>query len=316
MNKTKSQFKSPIIRSRTVRVANVEPEQRRARLVPRGDGLEIVSLGQKRQWLDDLYARLLGVSWKQLMFVIVFLYMNINLLFAACYLFLTDGIENARHGSFLDAFFFSVQTMATIGYGKMSPIGVAANALVTLEALLGFGYFAVVTGLLFSKFSRPTARVLFSEKAVICPYDGVPTLMLRLANERTNRIVNASVQLVLVRKETNAEGIVMRRFHDLAIVRSQVPLMQVTWTVMHLIDETSPLFGATQDILRDNETEIIVSLTGLDETMSQTIHARYSYISDEIACNYTFEDVLRRTEDGRLEIHYHLFHNIVPLTAP
>lgn len=296
-----------------VRMKRAAPHQRRARLVPRGDGLEVVSHGRKRQWLDDLYARLLGVSWKQLMFIITFLYIIINLLFASCYLLLTDGIENARPGSFLDAFFFSVQTMATIGYGKMSPIGVTANALVTLEALLGFGYFAVVTGLVFSKFSRPTARVMFSEKAVICPYDGVPTLMLRLANERTNRIVNASVQLVLIRKETNAEGSVMRRFHDLAIVRSQVPLMQVTWTVMHIIDESSLLFGATGESLRDNETEIIVSLTGLDETMSQTIHARYSYISDEIACNHTFEDILNRTSDGRLEIHYQRFHNVIAL---
>ena len=191
--------------------------------------------------------------------------------------------------------------MATIGYGKMTPSGAAANLLVTLEALAGFGYFAVVTGLIFSKFSRPTARVLFSDVAVICPYDGVPHLMLRLANERGNRIVDADIRLVALRKEKSQEGHEMRRFHDLALLRHRVPMMQLTWTVMHRIDEKSPLYNATPQSLRDGDVELIVSLTGLDETLSQTIHARYSYLPEEHHLQRHVRGYFKeRSDDGRI----------------
>ena len=289
------------------------PSPLQVRLVPRGRGTQPIVTGLKKKHLNDLYVELLAASWTRLLVLIVSVNLSINILFALGYLAIGDGIENARPDSFADAFFFSVQTLATIGYGKMAPQGLAANLLVTAETITGFCFFAVVTGLVFSKFSRPTARVLFSNVAVICPYNGVPHLMLRLANERNNRIVDANVHLVLLREETTKEGHDMRRFHDLKLVRSRTPVIRLTWTVMHPIDEHSPLYNATPEKLRESETEIIVSLTGLDETLSQTIHARYSYIAEEIKCNATFEDVLLQRDDGRITVDYRHFHNIKPL---
>jgi inward rectifier potassium channel len=290
----------------------LEPIIRRPRLVPRGDGLKIVTKGKRKIYIGDLYAQLLAAPWKYLLSTIAILYFLANIVFACAYLFLSDGIENTRHGSFSDAFFFSVQTMATIGYGRMSPIGFIANLLVTVEALAGFGFFALVTGLVFAKFSRPTARVLFSKVAVITNYEGTPHLMIRLANERGNRIVNATIQLVILGMEKTKEGHQMRRFRDLELVRDKVPIMQLTWTVMHPIDKNSPLYNISPEKLREKEIEIIVSLTGLDETFSQTIHARYSYIADEILCNSVFEDILKRSDDGELQINYHRFHDVKP----
>jgi len=291
--------------------------QRRARLVPRGndDRLEIVKTGHRKYLIGDMYIRLIAAPWKKLLVAIVLFYLCSNTLFALGYLLIGDGIENARPGSLADAFFFSVDTMSTIGYGNMAPRGLAANFLVTLQVLTAFIFFAVVTGLVFSKFSRPTARVMFSNVAVICPYDGVPHLMLRLANERGNRIVDANIHLTLLRKETSLEGQQMRRFHDLSLVRTRLPILQLSWTVMHRIDEHSPLHHVTQQSLRDVDAEIIVSLTGVDETLMQTIHARFSYIADDILCNSTFVDIIDRSQDGRLDVNYTLFHDVRKLES-
>jgi inward rectifier potassium channel len=282
----------------------------RGRILPRNGRFRAIYLGgRNRGWWEDLYVRLIDAKWRYLFAGIALLYLIINLVFATAYLALGDGIENARPGSFTDTFFFSVQTMATIGYGKLVPNSILANILVTVEAFSGFVYFAIVTGLMFSKFSRPTARVLFSEKAVICPYNGVPHLMLRMANQRGNRIVDAKVQLVVLLDEVTAEGHDMRRFHDLKLVREKIPMMQLTWTVMHPLDETSPLYHACDESLHDRNAEVVVSLTGLDETLSQTIHARYSYIPEEIACDSMFVDILNRTDKG-VEVDYRRFHDV------
>ena len=221
-----------------------------------------------------------------------------------------DGVVGGgRACSYSDMFFLSVQTMATIGYGKMVPYGFTANAIVSVEALWGFTFFAFVTGLAFAKFSRPTARVLFSEVAVISDYEGKPHLKIRLANQRTNRIVDAKINLVFLRTVVTKEGYKMRRFEDLKLARDHVPLLQLTWTLMHPIDENSPLYGVTPELLEANQDEIIVTLSGLDETMSQMIHTRHSYVSDEIICNAFFEDILTSHDDGIVEVNYNLFHS-------
>jgi len=288
-----------------------KPSESRGRLIPRGpeDVLKVIRTGHRKARLGDLYIRLLSISWKLLFVLIAAIYVDINVIFSLAYL-ASDGIEHARPGSFADAFFFSVETLSTIGYGQFYPAGLAANFLVTLEAFTGFVFFAGVTGLLFSKFSRPTARVLFSNVAVIDTYDGVPHLMFRLANERNNRIVDANLHVALLRKENTSEGHQMRRFHDLTLVRSRIPLLQLTWTVMHRIDETSPLYKANPQHLREVDAEIIVSLTGLDETISQLIHARHSFVAEEIICNASFVDILKRGEGRQIEVDYSLFHNV------
>jgi len=284
--------------------------RRRPRLVPRGkDSFQVVRIGRRQFWFSDLYVHMLSMSWISYIVLIATLYFLSNLVFAGIYWMDAGGIENARPNSFLDVYFFSVQTMATIGYGKMAPKDIVTNIEVTIEALWGFTFFAFSTGLAFARFSRPTARVLFSDIAVISEFNGKPHLKIRVANERLNRIVDVHVGLVLLQNVMTKEGYQMRRFEDLTLVRNHVPLLQLTWTLMHPIDENSPLWGITQEKLREREDEIIISLSGHDDTLSQTIHVRHSYVADEIICNAFFEDVLNRRDDGVVEVNYNKFHS-------
>lgn len=297
-------------RSAQHKTAHAAQTHRHPRLVSRGDDFRVISIGRRRRLLSDLYVDLLAASWGRTALIMAMIYLLLNTCFALGYLAIGPAILNARPDSFSDAFFFSVQTLATIGYGSMVPQGLAANLLVTLESMFGFAFYGLVTGLIFSKFARPTARILFSEHAVIGPQNGRPHFMLRLANERNNRIVNVSAKLTLMRDEQTPEGITMRRFYDLKLVRNASPLLRLTWTIMHAIDESSPLFGMTHDALEAAEAEIIVSLSGIDETLGQTIHARHSYIAAEIVANAAFEDILTRRENYVLEVNYPNFHKI------
>ncbi len=284
-------------------------------LAPSGR-VTIERLGLPRHPANDLYHFLLTTSWPKLLVVTAGAYVAANCLFALAYLALGDGIENAKGGSFTDAFFFSVQTMATIGYGKMVPHSFAANVLVTLEALIGMLSVAMASGLMFAKLSRPTARVLFSNVALVCPYDGRPTLMFRAANERANQILEAQMRVTLARDETTAEGVKMRRFYDLALSRSQNAVFALTWTAMHPITESSLLHGATPESLAAQGAEIIVSVTGIDDTFSQTVHARHSYFPEEIAFDVRFVDILTVFPDGHRQIDYGKFHDVTPVRRP
>lgn len=286
-----------------------------ARIVTRSGRRDILALGRKKRLLGDSYHKLLTISWPRLFLLIIGLYLGINCLFALAFYFDRDGVLNARSGSFEDAFFFSVQTLATIGYGYMAPKSAFAHVMVTIEAFAGVLMTALATGLMFAKFSRPTARVLFSEIAVIAPRDGVPTLMFRMANERANQIVEARLQVAIARTARTQEGEVMRRFFDLTLARQQNIIFALTWTAMHPIDEKSPLYGLTHEDLARDDAEIIVSLTGIDETMSQTVHARYSYLPHEVRWHHRFVDILGRTDQGRRFIDYGKFHHTDPLPA-
>ncbi|MGD0075430.1 MAG: ion channel [Candidatus Binataceae bacterium] len=281
---------------------------------PRGwDATNVVRTGLRRQgFRNDLYLFLLQSSWPRLVLVFGLGYVVANFFFALAYMLGGDSIENARPGSLVDAFFFSVQTMATIGFGQMVPRTELANVLVTIESLTGLLGLAIATGLVFAKFSRPTARVIFSRVAVISPWEGIPSLMVRMANERDNRIIEAQVRFVLLRTKVTAENVIVRKVIDLPLLRDRNPSFGLSWTAIHPIDERSPLWGATQDSLAANEDEIIVSLTGLDETYAQTIHARRAYRAAEIICNARFADILTRLPDGRMQIDYGHFHDIVP----
>ena len=159
------------------------------------------------------------------------------------------GIAGQRPGSFIDLFFFSVQTLSTVGYGQMAPKTLAANVVVTIEAFVGLFNLAIATGLLFARISRPTARVMFSERAVITTFEGVPTLIFRAANQRRNRIVEAEVTISLARDMTTREGGSIRRFQELPALRSKSPIFYLSWQIMHRIDASSPLAGETADSL-------------------------------------------------------------------
>ncbi|WP_293125798.1 ion channel [Microcoleus sp. bin38.metabat.b11b12b14.051] len=286
-----------------------------ARLVSRKGQfpLNIVKLGVPRLHFADLYHKLLILSWPQFFMLICCSYILTNSLFALAYLAGGDCIANARPGSFKDAFYFSVQTMATIGYGAMYPRTDYANTMVTIEALFGLWGVAMVTGLAFSRFSRPTARVIFSRVAVIAPFNGVPTLMYRAGNQRFNQILEAQQRATLIRDEVTSEGEFMRRFYDLQLVRSQSPIFALTWTVMHTIDESSPLYQLTAKDLIECQAEIVITLTGIDDTVSQTIHARHSFVASEIIWNMRFVDIISRTPDGGRVVDYTLFHEVKPI---
>ncbi len=263
--------------------------------------------------IGDLYHFLLNCSWVYLLIIAFTAFVLANVAFGFAYLAEEESIKNAHPGSFTDAFFFSVQTMMTIGYGTMAPQTFYANILVALEAFTGLLGFALMTGLFFAKFSRPTTRVLFSRVAVISVRDRIPSLMFRLANQRGNRIVEAQLHAVLVRNETTAEGEFVRRFYDLELARNQNAIFFLSWTAIHPITEKSPLYGATEASLRAEEAEIVISMIGLDETFSQTVHARYSYQADDIVWNAHFADILHRLPNRRWMIDYTRFHDVVEL---
>jgi inward rectifier potassium channel len=274
-------------------------------------GQPVVRLGQRPGW-RDLYHRLLTMRWTSFLAALAAVYIAGNIVFALLYLLGDNVIANARPGSFADAFFFSVQTMATIGYGVMYPQGIYANLLMTLETLLGMITVAIAAGLVFARVSRPTARVLFSRVAVIAPFDGAPTLMLRAANQRRNQILQAEVQVTLVRTERTVEGHVMRRLHDLKLVRGRSPLFALTWTIMHRIEPGSPLYGETPQALAAAQVELVVTISGIDETFSQPIHARHSLLAEDIRWNSRFADIISTMPDGRRAVDYRNFHDILP----
>src|SRR5438876_4614295 len=206
-------------------------------------------LGSRRYDISDLYHLILTLSWPQFLALVVLVYLVINCLFAAAYVASPDSIANARAGSFTDAFFFSIETLATVGYGYMNPRSLYGHSVAAIEILVGIITFAVVTGLVFARFSRPQARVMFSRNAVIDSFNGQRTLMLRAANQRQNQILEATATLALVRDERTLEGPSFRRFYELGLVRSRSPAFALTWTIMHTIDAKSPLHGLTEEAL-------------------------------------------------------------------
>jgi inward rectifier potassium channel len=284
------------------------------RAISRVDGkMTIQRFGLEQRVWDDLYHSLLRMPWGLFLLLTGGLYVGVNLVFALAYLLQPDSLANAKPGDLGDAFFFSVQTMATIGYGAIAPKTLYANILVVIEAWVGLLGVAMITGLMFARFSRPTARVRFSEYAVVAERDGVPALMFRAANQRSNQILEAKLWVTLVRNDQTEEGEFLRRISELPLVRSQSAFFQLTWTAVHPIDEHSPLYGETLESLRQKQAEVVVTLTGTDETVAQNIHARYSYIPDEIVWNHRFADMFIHTGPGKMHLDYGKFDELLPL---
>lgn len=270
----------------------------------------VVVLGRDRLGVSDLYHRILTMPLWGLLLLLAVVYFLTNVLFALLYLAQPGSIAGARPGAFADAFFFSVQTLGTVGYGTLTPHTLWANCLATVETFFNLVIVALSTGLIFTRVSRPTARVMFSKVAVITDYEGVPTLMFRAANQRGNQILEAEVTLSLARQVTTAEGHTMRRFEDLAVTRSRSPLFVLSWLVMHKIDETSPLFGLEAEDLEAIGSEVLVAISGLDDTFAQRIHARHAYLPHEIHWRRRFADILSVAPDGRRLVDYRLFHEV------
>lgn len=275
-----------------------------------------IRLGLPLSPLTDLYYHLMSGPWWRLIGLLVVAYLVVNLGFAVAYLMLPGGIASAEPGSFVDAFAFSVQTLSTIGYGSFSPTSPAVHAVVTAEAIVGLVGTAIATGLVFAKYARPRAKVMFTNDVLIRPRNGRPTLVFRVGNARGNEIIEASLNVVVLLPERTQEGEMMRRLLDLPLVRATSPMFAMTWTVLHEIDESSPLFGLDEAALDEARARVIVSLTGIDGTFSQMVHARRIYEHDEIRWNRRFVDIVDFTDDGRLRIDYQRFHDTEPLPEP
>ncbi len=274
----------------------------------RRQSLKIV--GSSPVGFRDMYHWLLSISWSVFFALIVVGFLLINAVFGTAF-YLVGGVINAH--TFLDAFFFSIHTFGTIGYGSMYPGTYQSESVMAVEAVTSLAVNALVTGLAFAKFARPTARLLWSNVAVVSDRDGVPTLMVRVANERINHIVDATVKMAVLRAEKTLEGEPVRKVIDMALVRATSPSFLLTWSVLHQITKDSPLYGYTPKQLTEMSAEIVLTMTGLDETLSQVIHARHSYIVSELRYETRYADVLGATaDDGRRILDYSQFHSTVP----
>jgi inward rectifier potassium channel len=276
--------------------------------------LKIEAIGQKWAPHEDIYHYILTIGWWQFFLFVALAFLGANAVFALGYLVQPGSVSNTRPGSFEDTFFFSVQTMATIGYGNMAPATRFAHVLVTLEAMLGILGVALVTGITFAKFARPTARVLFAEKIVIAKRDGVPHVMFRMANWRHNQVVEAQLRAIVLVLEKTREGETLRVPLELPLVRDRTTFFGLTWMAMHRVDESSLFYGKDAvEKLRAKEAEIFLSLTGYDDTIAQTIHARHRYKLEDIVPNARFADVLTTLPDGTRRIDYRHFHDTIAM---
>ncbi len=261
--------------------------------------------------LRDVYHLFLRTSWPIALGAIVLAWLAINAVFADLYL-TVGGIATMRTRSFWDAFCFSVQTMGTIGYGSMYPTTVAANVIMIAESVTSLIVTAVATGMLFAKFSRSTSRVVFSERIVIGPMNGVPTLMLRVGNARGNSILEATVRLAYTRTERMKEGTSFYRMIDLRPSRDRSPAMARTWTVLHPITPESPLYGATPESIAREDGEFLVTVVGIDDVSLQQVHARARYLDREVVWGARHADVLSEDRDGNLVLDVRRFDDIEP----
>ena len=279
---------------------------------PPGRDDRLAIIGRRNTAWGDLYHQALQLSWPRFLLLGTLMFLSLNLFFGLLYSLQPEGITDFAPASFPKAFFFSVQTLATIGYGKWAPVSTYINSIVTLETFIGLSTIAVFTALAFTRFARPTAKLAFSRNLVVTRYNGCPTLMLRLANERGNQILEARVSLSVLLDATTAEGQYIRRLHDLALVRDHTPVLGNSFQVMHHIDETSPLHGFTPERLRTEWVDIVALVAGIDETMMQTVHARAEYDGSEIVFNHRFTDMFGYLPDGRRAIDFRQFHRIEP----
>lgn len=292
--------------------AVAERGYRRFIAAQRGRRMAVIK-GQDRTRWTDVYHAVLRAPWWLFFLGLGGSFVLVNALFAALYLADPLGLENAKPGSFWDAFLFSVQTLGAINYSVIVPRTTYANVIVSLEAFFGILNIALITGVVFARFSRPIARFVFSNVAVIVPFDGVPTLMFRAANQRGNQVMDASVTVSLARQSMSSEGIVMRRLEELQLVRPRSLLFALSWTIMHRIDETSPLYGATLESLVAGQAELFVLLSGRDDSLADTIYARHNYRPEDILWDRRFVDVISVTPGGRRIVDLNRFHDTEPV---
>jgi inward rectifier potassium channel len=286
-----------------------------SRLLKKERRLEVQPIGG-RSSLADLYHAMLRASWPTLFALFGVSFIIFNLLFA--FIFSLDqagifwGNEPIDGGPFWRSFIFSIDTMTTVGYGNMAPISLFANVVSAVELALAMLFFALATGMAFARFSRPTARILFSKVAVVAPFEGVPTLMLRCANQRHNMIFEAHATMSLVLDEKTQSG-TMRRFHDLKLVRQSTPVFALTWTIMHPIDQDSPLRSWLDEQQAPAGSDILIVVSGTDDRTGHTMYGRHAFSAADLRWNMRFADILGQTAEGQRTIDYRCFDDVVAL---
>jgi inward rectifier potassium channel len=281
---------------------------------------EFISEGIGSPIFHDLFHHFMTVGWPRLFATLAAFFFVFDLLFGFLYYLVPGCIANLNPPGFAGDFFFSVETLATVGYGEMHPETFYGHSVAMIEIFVGLMSLALITGLMFARFSRPRARFLFTKNAVVRPIAGKPTLIFRAANERQNVVQDAFARLAMVREEVTEEGYHTRRIVDLPLLRSQHPMFVLGWTIMHVIDDASPLSSETAESLSNSKAVFVLSVSGTDETTGQTLMARGEYSFADIRWNSTFRDILEEAPDGTIHIDYNKFHDIEALqdsgTAP
>ncbi len=272
---------------------------------------QVLQLGRRRILLGDPYHFVLTLTWPRFFLLLGCFFIAINLLFGTAYWLQDDSVANARPGNFADHFFFSIETLATVGYGAMAPASVYGHVVASVEILLGMVTLAIMTGLVFARFSKPTARIVFTDRLVVREFDGGRALMLRAANERQNRIVEANASLSLIRTETLADGESFIRIYDLDLIRSRSPVFALTWTLVHRIDEKSPLHGWDQARLAAARARFRITVAGHDETMAATVYAGADYGAEDLAFDSRFADLISYSPEGERTVDMRRFNELV-----
>ncbi|CAJ0814801.1 MULTISPECIES: ion channel [Ralstonia] len=277
---------------------------------------QVIAYGMPSLGWRDIYHHALEVNWPTFFGILAGLFLTLNAVFAGLYSLGDAAIANQSPAGFAGAFFFSVETLATVGYGDMHPQTLYAHVIATLEIFIGMSGIAMATGLVFARFSRPRAKIMFAQNAVVRPLNGKMTLMVRAANARQNVIAEATAKLRLLQDERSPEGYSIYRIRDLHLERSEHPIFLLGWVLMHVIDETSPLYNATPESLAAGDALLMLTIAGSDETAAQTLQARNAWRHDEIRWGYRYVDLMRDDENGVTHVNYDNFHKIVPVDAP
>lgn len=248
--------------------------------------------------LRDPYHVAVTLTWPQFLAALLSLYLAVNVFFATLYTLVSGSVANARPHSFTDAFYFSFETLATVGYGEMFPQGTYGHVVACVEIVCGLAFTAILTGLTFVRFSRPRAKFIFAERPVVAQHDGAPTLMLRIANGRASLLTDASAKLNALLTYHTKEGTRFRSAQELRLLRAHIPIFPLTWTLMHRIDETSPLHGLDSAAIVENDARVFVSITAYDPTLSSTVQDVRDYDPADILFGMRYADAVFAAEDG------------------
>jgi inward rectifier potassium channel len=279
----------------------------KSRIVRFGDR-EIITEGLNLTFWADISHRCMTASWPAFIAGAVLVFVVFNAVFAVFYWIGDQPIANVPGGAYIDYLYFSIETLSTAGYGDMHPQTHYGHFVSAVELFTGIFSMSLMTGLIFARFARPNARLLFADNPVVSHHEGQPTLMVRFANERHNIIGNATARLWLLRNETSLEGGSSRRFYELALVRNEHPALALSWTIYHVLDEQSPLHGLSAADIEAAGVALVVVVSGYDVVAAQTVHGRRTYEHSDIRFGHRYADILDTTEDGRLRIDYGRFH--------